>query len=568
MIKGGKRMKRLLALSMVFALLFSVVTGCGSTSDDGSSTAEIELSEPGTYPLVKDKITFRAVVATGPFVEDMKTNDFTKWYEEKTNIHIEWNTISEQGMADKVSVLLAGGDLPDFFMNASVADMEVKYGTQEGTIIPVDEYIKNDMRYIHESITGAQLDSLKQLDGRIYGLPIYTDCFHCSAAAKMWINKKWVDKLGLSMPTTTEEFVDVLRAFKTGDPNGNGKADELPLVGAIKGGWHNTVDKFIMNSFLFYNLNLDPDIDIGHQDNGGWLVTDDKKIDTTVNKDAYREGLRYLNMLYKEGLIYDGSFTQDNQQLIQVVENPGAEVVGAVPGGWGGTFCKVPGERYNDYVTIAPLKGPDGTQNAATFPQLPYNALWITKECKYPQLVARWADWFYSQEGTLSVRRGLEGTNWRWPTEGETGINGQPAVWTQLVPWNDSEPQNNFWVRLGVYSESDPLRLGQTIDTTLDRHSMDGLELFLYEETKNNYQPYMQYEKAMPPLKFTDAQMTDLSTIKVEYGKYVRQWNVEFITGKKNLDTDWDAYLKGLSSVGLETLLEEFNKSYEAIYKK
>lgn len=558
-------MRRIITIFLTAAMLFSV-TAC-STQNDGGSTEDLNLPEPGTWPVVEEKINLTAVVATGPFIEDIMTNDFTKWYEEKTNVHIEFSSISEQGMADKVSVMLSGGDLPDFFMNASVPDMDLKYGVREQVLIPVDDYIKNDMVHIHENITGEQLDTLKQLDGKTYGLPIFTDCFHCSLAAKMWINTDWLESFGMDMPTTTDEFADYLRAVKTEDPNGNGKQDELPLVGAIKVGWHVTVDKFLMNSFLYYNMNLNPDEDIGHHEQGGWFISEDGNIDTALNKDAYREGLRYLNMLYDEGLIYDSSFTQDSTQLIQLVENPDAEVAGAIPGGWGGVFMQVPGERYNSFRALPPLKGPDGEQNAVYYPQLPYSALWITTECKYPEVVARWADWFYSTEGTLTVRRGLEGTNWRWAEDSEIGINGEPAVWTQLVPWNDSEPQNNFWVRLGVYSESDPLRLGQTIDTSIDRHSMDGLELLLYEESKEKYEPHANKAAAVPPLKYTDEQMTTISSIKVEYGKYVRQWNVEFITGAKDIDGDWDAYLSGLDSVGLPTLLEELNTSYETLYK-
>ena len=44
-----------------------------------------------------------------------------------------------------------------------------------------------------------------------------------------WINVEWLNKLGLKMPTTTEELKQVLIAFKTKDPNGNGKADEIPM---------------------------------------------------------------------------------------------------------------------------------------------------------------------------------------------------------------------------------------------------------------------------------------------------------------------------------------------------
>ena len=583
-------MKRILALILFVLMLVSATAGCGTTaatpSDSASpavsssaaetsATAEASASastgttvtEPGTFPVVKDKATYKCVIATGPFVEDMATNKFTTFYEDKTNVHIEWQVISEQGKEEKVSIILASGDLPDFFMNANVPDMEVKYGTQEGLIIPVDDLIKNNMMYLQEAMATypvGSMDTMRQVDGKLYGLPTMSDCFHCANSAKMWINKKWLDKLGLAMPTTTAEFEAVLKAFKEKDPNGNGKQDEIPLVGAIKGGWHNTVDKFLLNAFLYYDMDINPDSDSGT--NAGWFLTADKKVDTALNKNAYKEGLGWLNSLYKQGFLYDGSFTQDNTQLTQLVENPDAELVGCVPGGWGGTFAKVPGERYSEYVTLPPLKGPDGIQRAITYPQLPSNSLWITSNAKNPEVIARWADWLYTVEGSLTVRRGFKDVAWRDATAGEMGINGKPAVWTQLIPWNDSEPQNETWTRLGVFAETDSLRLGQTTDLKLERTSMEGLELFLYEQTSQNYRPFAQFDKVVPPLKFSDATMSELVTMKVEFGKYVKQANVEFITGKKDLAKDWDAYIAGLDSVGLPKILEIYNAAYTSIY--
>ena len=583
-------MKRLLILSLCLVMLVSLFAGCGNAApaaSDSASPAESASSSasasdtaasteagsgsivtpPGEFPVSSEKQTYTCVIATGPFVEDMFTNKFTTFYEEKTNVHIEWQVIPEQGKEEKVNIILASGDLPDFFMNASVPDMEVKYGTQEGMIIPVDDLIDNNMVHLQEAMAAypaGSMDTLRQLDGKLYGLPTMSDCFHCSHAVKMWITQGWLVKVGRWLPTTAAEVGVVLEAFKEKDPNGNGKQDEIPLVGAIKGGWHNTVDKFLLNSFLYYDMNVNPEADAGTE--AGWFLTADKKVDTALNKDAYKAGLTWLNSLYTQGLLYDGSFTQDNTQLTQLVENPDAELVGCVPGGWGGTYAKVPGERYSQYTAVAPLKGPDGTQGAVTILQTPSNSLWITSEAKNPEVIVRWADWLYTVEGSLTVRRGFEDVSWRKATEGETGINGKPAVWTQLIPWNDSEPQNETWTRLGVFAETDGLRLGQTTDLKLERTSMEGLELFLYEQTAEKYRPYAKFDTVVPPLKYTDADMTELASLKAEYGKYVKQAHVEFITGKKSTEKDWDAYLAGLESVGLARILEMMNASYTAIY--
>src|SRR5690606_16000187 len=113
---------------------------------------------------------------------------------------------------------------------------------------------------------------------------------------KLWIYKPWLDALGLEMPTTTDELLAVYRAFKEQDPNGNGNADEIPLMSATDT-WtgaamnRGSLDPYFMGSFLY---------------NPGepWLVLNEEgRVDFSANKDAWREGLKFLNQLYAEGLI-------------------------------------------------------------------------------------------------------------------------------------------------------------------------------------------------------------------------------------------------------------------------
>ena len=380
------------------------------------------VTEKGTLPVVEgERPTYTCVVGVGVFIEDMNTNTQSLWYEEQTNVHIEYEQINENDTTEKVGLKFASGDLPDFFMNvgSSISSMEGKYGVEEGMIIPLDEYIDEYMVYMHEALETfpiGSLDTIRQYDGKIYGLPIMSDCFHCVNAAKIWINTTWLDALDLEMPTTTDEFYAVLKAFKEKDPNGNGAADEIPFAGSITG-WNATPDKAIMNAFLYYDLSIaDGDI----QSNGGWFIDDEGKIDTALNKEACREGWRYINKLYTEGLIYEASFTQQNEALVQIGENPEGIILGAAPGGWGAQFSQVPSkatktadQHYENYMTVPALKGPEGVQYAITYTQDPYTALWITDVCENPEVICRWADYMYSTEGTLTFRHGAEGTNWR-----------------------------------------------------------------------------------------------------------------------------------------------------------
>lgn len=88
-------------------------------------------------------------------------------------------------------------------------------------------------------------------DGKIYALPYVEKCVHCENSSKMWVNKRWLDNLNMEIPTTVEEFENMLIAFKEQDPNGNGIADEIPML-SFEGGWHSdALSGWLSNPFVY-----------------------------------------------------------------------------------------------------------------------------------------------------------------------------------------------------------------------------------------------------------------------------------------------------------------------------
>lgn len=122
------------------------------------------------------------------------------------------------------------------FFGANFTDTELmKYGA-DGTIIPLNDLIDKHMPNL-KALFDKRPD-IKAIvtapDGNIYSLPAGEELGTGqedigSNPDFLYINQDWLKKLGLNMPTTLQEYHDVLLAFKTKDPNGNGKADEIPL---------------------------------------------------------------------------------------------------------------------------------------------------------------------------------------------------------------------------------------------------------------------------------------------------------------------------------------------------
>ncbi|MBN2981469.1 ABC transporter substrate-binding protein [Cohnella algarum] len=545
----------LLSIILLLTFVLAACSGGGdgtSRSSGASGSAAANLTEAGTYPIVKEKTTLKVMVRGNPLVEDFETNEFTKWYEEKTNVHIEWEVVPEQSLQEKLNLVLAGGDYPDVILGLNVPPSQQMIYGSEGTFIALNDLIEKygvqtkklfaDKPEVKKAITAP--------DGSIYSLPEINECYHCSMNQKMWIYKPWLDKLGLDVPTTTGEFYDVLMAFKTRDPNGNGKADEVPLS-ITNQAWGSPIDAYLMNSFIYNPMYGDTK----------HLFVKDGKLDVAYNKPEWKEGLRYLNKLYEDGLLTSESFTQDNNQLIQLGENPDTVLLGASTGGTTAAFTQLLGDsgRWAEYVTVPPLEGPAGVRYAPNDPAILVPGTFIiTDKAENPEVAFRWADGLYEYEHTLRSNYGRPDTEWREAEADELGINGEPAKWAEVEPFG--KVQNVHWAQTGPSLRSNEFRLSAVAKEDND------LEVILYNETKNNYEPYKPTDvSSVPPLFMTNEQATESADLAKTINDYVDEMMARFVLGDADLDKDWDTYVKTLDNMNLGRLIEIYQEAYSAM---
>jgi putative aldouronate transport system substrate-binding protein len=508
----------------------------------------------GMFPLTTEKVTLRVAIPGNASVEDFNTNTFTQWYEEQTNVHIEWIILPSDEALAKLNLMLSSGDYPDVIMgfgDISPAQLQV-YG-QQGIFVPLNDLIEKagpNIKKAFELYPEAR-DVSTASDGNIYALTEINDCYHCSMSQKLWIYKPWLDQLGLEVPETTEAFYQVLKAFKEQDPNGNGQADELPLTtNKIGDGWQNSYDSYFMNAFL-----LNP---------SSRMVLKDGMVTVTYNTPEWREGLRYLRRLAQEGLLDLNSFTQDGDQL-RLLGQSDPPIVGSLP--WGVPSVLGPIEDSEDsyitkFVTVPPLAGPDGMR---VQPNSPYAPFWvgrfiITRAAKDPELALRWADGFYQQEVEMNAYYGPKGVGWDWAQPGDVGINGKPALYRVLKIWGNV--QNDQWSQTNPSFRSSDWRLGQATDNQWE------FETYLYRETAK-LEPYKQ-DPAMsvPPLYFNQEQAQESGQLEASLTKYVNEMLARFVSGEDDIETGWDAYLQTLDQIGLPRFLEIQQAAYDAKYKQ
>ena len=225
-------------------------------------------------------------------IENIAVDFSSMWYfrkiEEQTGVHVDFNEVRDSEWSSSVNLAFAKGKMPDLILRGSL-DIE-EYGVTRHLLVPLDEYISRGFlpNYASRMDEAGLREQLTASDGHIYqlGFLISQDV---NTNGHFFINMKWLDRLGLPVPETTEELTEVLRHFRNDDPNGNGIQDEIPLEFTFD---DNTTG--IYNLFSFFGLPLNED----------YVYLDEKgNVHFAPSEDSFFEAAEWLHRMYAEGLL-------------------------------------------------------------------------------------------------------------------------------------------------------------------------------------------------------------------------------------------------------------------------
>lgn len=538
-----KKPKKLMALILATGLVVVPLTGCSSSKDViglGSPSYNLENI---AFPL-KEEVSLNIMTQSSPLApEDPNEKLIYKRLQEETNVKINWTNYTWDEFGEKRNLDIAAGDVPDAILQAGMSDYDLLKYAEQGIIIPledlIDKYMPNLKKVFDENPEYRKLSTAP--DGHIYSFPWIEELGKDKGSIQSvdcmgWINKAWLDELGLEMPETTEDLKAVLKAFKENDLNKNGKNDEIPLSFIINDGGQDP-------AFLFASFGLGDNWDHTVVDNNG-------KVILTAQQEGYKDAINYLHSLYKEGLIDKEAFEQD----------------------WNTYLAKGKDQRYglyftwdkanisgagDDYVLLPPLKGPDGTQNVTRTNGMGFERgrMVITTANKNLELTAKWIDKLY--EPIQSVQN-----NW-----GTYGDETQQNVF-------EYDKANNMLKHLPLEGTS-PQEIRQKTEvagplailndyygtvTTMPDDAAWRLELM------NTLVPYMKADNIYPKVFFSKEELEELTTIETDLFAYINRMRAEWIVNGK-ADKEWDKYLSELKRLKVDRWLEIKQDGYDRVSK-
>ncbi|GGI46401.1 ABC transporter substrate-binding protein [Paenibacillus marchantiophytorum] len=526
-------------LSFILSInLLSACSGGGAKSPDDTKKPEAGISTTG-MPIAPEKINLKMIAGKAPTTAS-NWNDVMLWqeYEKLTNIHVDWDMIPDETLTEKRNIMLAGGNYPDAFFTAGIPTPDLlKYGSQ-GTFIKlndlIDKYAPNIKKLLNENPEVRK--GLTMPDGNIYSFPTVFDPKFTSvlSGGKVWLKKEWLDKLNLKEPETTEDFYNMLKAFKEKDPNGNGQADEIPfqsvglpgIINYFKGAWG-----------LGTRGSLHANVDMDSSGKLRFIPTDPK----------YKEMLQYVQKLYSEKLIAEDIFTIKSNQFYATGSK----------GLYGATRTTSPQTLMNQpgYIGANALKGPHGDQvyTAVGSPLADPGAFVITDKNKHPEATVRWMDYLYGEEGSKMFFMGFEGKSYEKTPSGELqytkeitanpgGLTFEQAL-VKYVVWPGGGYPNMVQQKFFKGAESLPESIAAT-------------EKFV------KYIP----KEIWPTFSYTAEENQKMAALSADINTYVTEMNAKFVTSKTPF-SEWDSYVETLKKMKLNEYMSIYQAAYDR-YKK
>lgn len=342
---------------------------------------------------------------------DWSQSKFFTRMAERTGVSFELRQYTEREEYEKALQNLKA-DMPDVLFRATLTPAQERDLLDDGTLIDLAPLLSSNAPNLSALLeqNPKWREEITLPDGRIAALPMLTEK---ERQVGLWINSKWLAKLGVAVPTTPEELKAALIAIRDGDPNGNGKADEVGLD--VTGVW---AMKWLLPLF---GVNAD---DYN-------LTTVDGQIVFAPTLDAYRDFVGYLRDLYAEGLLRKDAFTGLNTvQALEASSSSSSQsanttvtsgcVVTLAP------YASVGIDANMDYEVIVPATGVwrDMIGPVAR------GAFAITSACEDPAAALRWVDALYTEEGGILAAAGVEGEDyvtgeagWTWKVDTYTTID-------------------------------------------------------------------------------------------------------------------------------------------------
>ena len=546
-------MKRRIVAGLMAAMMVMSFAACGNKTNDNSGDNEPATNEDGsskyqtTYGSKKfDDVTIQVELFDRSNAPEGSTITDNRWVEycqdamKEVGINLEFVAVPRSDEVTKMQTMMSSGTAPtitltytytyarDYYKDGGIWDLSA--------FIDGDDQAKNLKAYIGDEC----LELGRNADGNLFGVVARRAT---TAANNIFIRQDWLEKLGLDMPKTVDEYYDALEKMVKENPEGNSG-----VIGVVPYSVEsNSTGNYLCTLAAAFMKN----------------VSDPEKM--AVNEgfefygdEGYREYMRFLNKCYNNGLMNQEFYAQTDEQmqsyfvngqlaslernvgynvdilrgsLLQTLKekNPEAE------------FVAMPSlENVNDGKQYSYDYGPGGL------------IMMVPKTYSAEQVEAAvtYLDWLSTEEGGFAIYHGIEGEHF------EYNENGVPIA--KDADYNQTDKD---WIRTdlflvgnqGYFQNVDDFNACIAADNPgYEDYTIEDYELAIAEN------PLQSAQYMYAPESQVKAQ-TDLDLLKSEYRTKV------ITCAEADFDTTYDAWLQAAKNAGIKDILADRQEIYNNV---
>lgn len=530
--------------SLIFIFASFVVLGMAGCAAGGDSIAGAQANPgaPGASAYspktdaVKPLVVLTGLTSTNTDLDQLTGGDYNntpvaRELAKRTGVTFKYITVAPEDTQNKLRLLIAARDLPDVFGDGGFSSTYpggASRAAEDGLIVKLNPYL-DTLALNYKKAIALKPEYQKNViadNGDIYG-------FACLRGSKLstvffgpMIRKDILDRAGVPVPETIDEWRNALQALKDG-----GCKTPYAMLD-----WYVTYSGAFVGAYGCCT---------------GYYIGQDGKVHFGAAEEGFRKYLELFHSWYQDGLI-DPDFLQLKDQYALDVEMISGRAGACL--NWISRVKKINdngGKILSGFKVVAtkyPVlnKGDKPLYAQADNPVL--LQYFVSATGKHIEDAIRWYDYGYSEEGQMLLNFGILG-------ESYTIVNGRP-VYTDLIT---KDPNAKGWTT--TQSRMMYIPIAGDAPTVESTEYFNQLALSTPEQkTAAELWSDAQLSSELPLLSFTDSEQKAIN-IQGDIDTYVSEATAKFILGDESLE-QWNEYVKHIGELGLGGALAAYNQAY------
>lgn len=466
--------------------------------------------------------------------------------EAATGVKLEFVEVGDTTAAEQFNLMVASGDMPDLIPASEYYMDGLTMAYEEGLILDINEYAETYMpNYTAVFRTLSEKTQKEALsDGMMLAFRIIADG---SYSGNGFVTRSdWMKELGVAWDSnliSLEDFTDYLRSIHT---TYNTPYTYYMTDGTIglQAAFDTAIPALVSDGFMtFVTSTIFRE---GDTVKSGWVT------------DGYRAYLEWIRAMMEEGVLYEDFLALENSKLV-MNEYCGTGLTGV----WTANADKI--EETAAYATEDDY-GVAAIPNVVADPEAPY--VWlqdvslvttnvgfsISSDCKQPELVCQWMNYFWTTDGYYLANYGVEGESYHM--EGDTPVYDwdKPVSMTGKTAPNAEMSQQLFTMMRFVSFYSDHDRLLPTFPDS----ALEAIETWTAGGTDERYYP-TTLESG-----FTVDENARIAEYEQDMLTYAQETCLKFMTGEVEItDQTWSDYVATMEEMGINNVIAVYQEVYD-----